>query len=78
MEESFFLYLVPVDGYHQLYQAPMQRAVSYGFALADGLPNLNGGLPPPADGLPLATDSEDNERSSRSCKIAAFGIGCQG
>ena len=53
----------------------MQRAVSYGFALADGLPNLNGGLPPPAAGLPLATDSKDNNLAAVAAALVAFGIG---
>ena len=75
MGDSRFLYLVPVDGYPSTALAPMQRAVSWGLALADGLPNLNGGLPPPADGLPLATDSKDINLAAAAAALASFRIG---
>ena len=43
--------------------------------LPDGLPNLNGGLPPPADGSPLATDSESNNLAAAAAALVAFRIG---
>ena len=44
-------------------------------ALADGLPNLKGGLPPPADGLPLATNSDGSNLATTAAALVAFRIG---
>ena len=42
----------------------------------DSLPNLNGGLPPPADGFPLATDSERINLAVATAVLVPFQIGC--
>ena len=44
-------------------------------ALADGLPNLNGGLPPPSRWLPLVTDSKDCNLAAAAAALVAFRIG---